>query len=88
MNVGKHLRPEQHAEAVRLLARIQDDLRRVSELVGRAPYTDRTPYAAGVVQEWLIDPLRGAWDATVDADANPYPNVGYGGPHRRSKPPA
>lgn len=73
-----HLTATQHREVARLLKQAQDSLLAASRIVDRALYTDRALYAAGTVQEWMIDPLRDAWyDGTRDGD-NPYPSVGYG----------
>jgi hypothetical protein len=74
---------EQHDELARLLNQAADNLVTATRIVGRAPFTDRALYVGGTLQEWLIDPLsedRGGFD-------NPYQSIGYGGPHRRKKPP-
>ena len=89
----------QHEELAQLLNRAQDSLKRAMSIVSRAPYTDRYLYAAGTVQEWLIDPLREDWaeqDFHWDAPSfqvapflqhGPYQSIGYGGPHKRRTPP-
>jgi len=74
---------EQHDELARLLNQAADNLIAASRIVNRAPFTDRTIYVGGTLQEWLIDPLsedRGGFD-------NPYQSVAYLGQYRRKKPP-
>ena len=78
---------EQHRELARLLNQAADNLDQATEIVKRAPFTDRALYAGGTLQEWLIDPLREAWvDLGEPLEDNPYQSVGYGGP-RRKRPP-
>jgi len=82
----KSLTREQHAKLAASLKSAADSLTAATRIVRRAPFTDRVLYVQGSLQEWLIDPFRLIWDAETP-DKNPYPSVGYGGPHRRKPVP-
>ncbi len=73
---------EQHIELARLLNQAAENIVAASNIVRRAPFTDRALYVGGTIQEWLIDPLREDGGSSL-----PYQSVGYGGP-RRKRPPA
>ncbi len=80
---------EQHVELARLLNQAAENIVDAANIVRRAPFADRALYVGGTIQEWLIDPLSAAWDdLNLPLSDNPYRSVGYGGPHRRKKPPA
>ncbi len=80
---------EQHVELARLLNQAAENVDAAAGIVDRAAFSDRTLNVAGTIQEWLIDPLSAAWyDLNLPPSDNPYRIVGYGGPHRRKKPPA
>ena len=74
-----HLSQDDHMRAAVLLRRVQDDLREVSRIVQRAPFTDRVMRCQKGVQERVIDPLREAADANGhDAGSvSIYPSVYY-----------
>jgi hypothetical protein len=81
------LTDREHLDLAALLRSALENLAATARIVDRAAYTDRFLYVAGTVQEWLVDPLNEARrEAGVRQD--PYPSVGYGGPHRRKRPPA
>ena len=84
---AKSLTDDQHRELARLLHQAQEAVMATVACVDRAWYTDRALHCGGVVQEWLIDPLREAWEADRRMEAHPYPSVGYGGIPRRQRPP-
>lgn len=84
------LTDEQHRQIAELLNTAQDQLKRATRIVNRAPYTDRTLHVSGMIQEWLIDPLSRAWDDAHPREGfhdNPYQSVGYGSPWKRKLPP-
>lgn len=84
MNVS-HLTQTELAEAALAMKEAQRLLRHVTTIVKRAPFTDRTLSVMRAIQEDLIDPLREAWDAEHDYNANPYPSVGYSAPRPHRK---
>lgn len=74
----KHLTKDEHAEAARLLSQIQDELRALTRIVQRAPFTDRVMRVQKSVQERLIDPLREAEMEHLDIRSDVgYPGVSY-----------
>jgi len=77
---------EQHAELARLLNQAADNLNAATRIVSRAPFTDRSLYVAGVLQEWLIDPLIEDWRDQWSGQF-PYQSVGYHSPRRVKSPP-
>jgi hypothetical protein len=80
---------EDHVAIAYLLKASADNLTEAAHIVKRAAWTDRALYVGGSLQEWLIDPLSDAWrELGRPVPENPYPSVGYGGPHRRQRPPA
>lgn len=74
-----HLCRVEHEEAAKLLARVQDDLRALTRIVRRAPFTDRVMRCQKGVQERLIDPLKEAADKQGydDGPKSIYPSVYY-----------
>jgi hypothetical protein len=77
-----HLTDEDHAEAARLLKEVQDNLKSLTRVVGRAPWTDRVMLVMKGVQERLIDPLSQARDTSrerreIYAREEVYPSVYY-----------
>lgn len=74
-----HLCRVEHEQAAEILNRVQDDLKSLTRIVQRAPFTDRTMRIQKAVQERLIDPLRDA-ASNSGADEGPrsiYPSVYY-----------
>lgn len=85
----RHLTDEYHRDLMLMLREAQELIGGTIDFVDRAWFTDRVLYCQGTLQEWLIDPLREAWDAAhpeADPADNPYPNVGYGGLSRKRPP--
>lgn len=85
MKTITHLTTEQHQRAAELLNQAQDNLRELTSIVSRAPFTDQTLRVGKAIQEVLIDPLREAWDNdhTRDLHGSPYQSVSYGAPHSK-----
>lgn len=76
----------QHAELARLLNQAADNLAAASLIVDRDAFTERALYVGGLLQEWLIDPLRE--DRGPGDPDNSYQSIGYGGSFRRKPPPS
>jgi hypothetical protein len=78
-----HLTDADHIEAARLLNEVQDNLKALTFIINRAPWTDRVLRVQKAAQERLIDPLKRARDTSRERRGVPldhpgiYPNVGY-----------
>ncbi len=76
-----HLSKAEHEDAAKLLNRVQDDLKALTCIVYRAPFTDQTMRIQKAVQELLIDPLSEAANRCGADNGQPgiYPSVYYAG---------
>ena len=72
----KHLTAEDHAEAARLVNRIQRDLQQLARLISRREFTDQVLRVQKNIQETLIDPLCEDKEARFGRDES-YPSIGY-----------
>jgi hypothetical protein len=66
-----HLSRAEHEQLASTLSRVQSDLKSLTTIVGRAPFTDEVLRVQKRVQERIIDPLRQV------SELPHYPNVGY-----------
>lgn len=83
---------DQHKELGRLLNQAAQNLSAAATIVARANFSERTLHVAGNLQEWLIDPLREAYNqlglrSTREEYEGPYQSVGYISRYRRKAPP-
>lgn len=77
-----HLTDQDHVEAARLLTEVQNNLKALTRIVGRAPWTDCVLRVMKAVQERLIDPLSHARESSRERQQiysrdDLYPSVGY-----------
>jgi peptidoglycan/xylan/chitin deacetylase (PgdA/CDA1 family) len=86
----KPLTREQHLEVARLLNQAQDCIEAATQIACHAKgarYTDDSLRVRRDLQNWLINPLRWAWDETREPiHESPYQAIGYcpsAGPRRR-----
>lgn len=77
---------EHHIECAKIFKTVQDELKRLSEIVHRAPYTDAVLQSLRVIQEKLVDPLADDYERKHPISDSKYIRVGYGASWpRRSK---